>query len=240
MRYDYYFEKAKELLAHCKEDNTSQEWEKRCVEVFGTNTTLSGEDANKLVALAAGRDVESLSAAEKAIYLMLCCGVTMEEVVTLRHSDFVREDAGDDIVTYLCFSEEQNGIEVVSRCVPISLILYVMVTGLPGRNRKEENVYVLNMSDTPVDVNQLADDVYEIFEKTGVLNEDVLIHLAALNLTEKEKLGDRAVDEKNLLEYLLRRTFATEHKAAGFTEEQIGYMMGLSPDEDFRDLEETI
>lgn len=233
MRYDSYFEKAKELLLHCKADNTSQEWVKRCEEVFGTETTLSEEDANKLVALAAGRDVELLSAAEKAIYLMLCCGVTMEEVVTLRHSNFEREDVGDNIVTYLCFSEEQNGIEVISRCVPISLMLYVMVTGLPGRNRKEENVYVLNMSDTPVDVNLLADAVYELFETTGVLNEDVLIHLAALNLTEKEKLGDRAVNEKDLIEYLLRRTFATDHLADGFTKEQIGYMMGLSPDENF-------
>ena len=230
MRYDYYYEKAQELLTHLKEENISEEWCQRCNEVFGTETTLSEEDADKLVALVAGRDVESVTNAEKAVYLMLCSGVTLEEAVTLKHSNFLREQTGDNIATFLCFPEEQNGIKGISRLIPISLLLYVLATGLPGRNRKEEDVYVVGMSETPVDIDHLSDEVYELFKKTEVLNEDVLIHLAALNIREKETLGKQAIEEKNLLEYLLRRTFVKDYLAKGFTEEQVGYMLGLEPD----------
>ena len=90
-------------------------------------------------------------------------------------------------------------------------------------------VYIGCSERSPIlDARQRLKEIYP--ELKNLLSEDVLIHLAALNIREKETLGKQAIEEKNLIEYLLRRTFVKDYLAKGFTEEQVGYMLGLEPD----------
>ena len=223
-KYDKYYQRAAEILAHHKAGDSSPEWMEEYEKIFPLSTTLSASEQEKIADFLKGRDVESFTPEEKCLILAYCGGLKFEESVKLRHSNFIMQNYEEDLLTYI---DIKGAGKQVGRKVPISVFAYLIATGIPGRNRKEEDVYVVGLKKKPIKAADIADKVYDVFVKIGLLNEDVMTALAVSILDEKERLGDKAIDESDLVEYLLRRTFATNCAAEGCTAEQVMYFLGV-------------
>lgn len=205
-KYEKFFKQAEEVLAHQKAKDES--WGERYKEIFLAPTSLTNKDLKKLDALMKDKEVESYTLAEKCFILTLCCGLRFREIANLKRHNFIIVNG--DYYIY------------IDRVIPFDLRLYTMMVGPIDENN---DIYVLGNGKEPIDSKTISDEVYTLFEKVGVLHENTLISLAS-TLLRAEEMGKGGV-ENDLVEYLLRKSFATGLYSADCSDEKVAYFLGI-------------
>jgi integrase len=205
-KYEKFYKQAEEVLAHQKAKDES--WGERYKEIFLAPTTLTDKDLKKLDALIKDKEVENYTLAEKCFILTLCCGLRFREIVNLKRHNFIIIDG--------------NYYIYIDRVIPFDLKLHTMMVGSIDENN---DVYVLGDGKEPIDPKVISDEVYNMFKETGTLHENTLISLAT-TLLRAEEMGKSGV-ENDLVEYLLRKSFATGLYSEGCSDEKVAYFLGI-------------